>query len=170
MEPNTELTPIQLKIINGVANTFSLGEAIDQAGTNRNIVTEWRHTIPAFNEALEKAMRDRAVVNQERIQALVWDAITVMREVLQDKKASPSVRLRAAQTIFKMAAAGTKLEPTATPEEVADPKTEIVHNSAQAPIRLAAEPGRNSLCPCGSGVKFKRCCANPVPQTVPAAA
>ncbi len=45
-------------------------------------------------------MRDRAIVNQERIQALVLDAITVLREVLQDKRASPSVRLRAAQTVF----------------------------------------------------------------------
>ncbi|MEQ1862875.1 MAG: SEC-C metal-binding domain-containing protein, partial [Chthoniobacteraceae bacterium] len=22
-------------------------------------------------------------------------------------------------------------------------------------------PGRNDLCPCGSGVKFKRCCGRP---------
>ncbi len=50
METNTELTPIQLKIINGVANTFSLGEAIDQAGANRTIVTEWRHTAPPLTK------------------------------------------------------------------------------------------------------------------------
>ena len=39
-----------------------------------------------------------------------------------------------------------------------------VHNSAQRctnqPIRRPAEPGRNTPCPCGSGVKYKRCCAN----------
>jgi transposase-like protein len=28
-----------------------------------------------------------------------------------------------------------------------------------APIRKAPEPGRNSACPCGSGLKYKRCCA-----------
>ena len=79
----------------------------------------------------------------------------------------------------------TKLEPAETPEPSAQPeavteapaqpesapKTEIMHNHAQMPIRLAAEPGRNSLCPCGSGLKFKRCCANHVqPQAVPTAA
>jgi hypothetical protein len=28
------------------------------------------------------------------------------------------------------------------------------------PIRVAPQPGRNELCPCGSNLKFKRCCAN----------
>jgi uncharacterized protein YecA (UPF0149 family) len=23
----------------------------------------------------------------------------------------------------------------------------------------AAKPGRNDLCPCGSGIKYKKCCA-----------
>ncbi len=58
--------------------------------------------------------------------------------------------------------------PAIQPESA--PITEIMHNPAQIPIRLAAEPGRNALCPCGSGVKFKPCCANPIPLTVPAAA
>ena len=28
------------------------------------------------------------------------------------------------------------------------------------PIRVAPKPGRNELCPCGSNLKFKRCCEN----------
>jgi SEC-C motif len=31
------------------------------------------------------------------------------------------------------------------------------------PIRVAPKPGRNSSCPCGSKLKFKRCCANKPP-------
>jgi uncharacterized protein YecA (UPF0149 family) len=26
------------------------------------------------------------------------------------------------------------------------------------PIRVAPQPGRNELCSCGSGIKYKRCC------------
>jgi uncharacterized protein YecA (UPF0149 family) len=26
------------------------------------------------------------------------------------------------------------------------------------PIRVPPQPGRNAVCPCGSGLKFKRCC------------
>ena len=29
---------------------------------------------------------------------------------------------------------------------------------AQIPLRVAAQPGRNDPCPCGSGKKFKQCC------------
>lgn len=30
----------------------------------------------------------------------------------------------------------------------------------RVPIRQAAEPGRNEMCPCGSGKKFKKCCGS----------
>lgn len=32
-------------------------------------------------------------------------------------------------------------------------------NAAPVPIRAARTPGRNEPCPCGSGKKYKRCCA-----------
>jgi hypothetical protein len=166
MEPTTELTPIQLKVIDLVARSLSLLEAVDQAGTTWSDVTHWRLTIPAFHQGLEQAMQERVIVNQERIQGLVFEAITVLGKVLKDDKASPSLRLRAAQTVFKMTAAAKQPKPEAEPAN----ETEILHNRAQSPIRLAADPGRNSLCSCGSGLKFKRCCANPTPQAIPSAA
>jgi transposase-like protein len=36
------------------------------------------------------------------------------------------------------------------------------------PVRPAPRPGRNEPCPCGSGLKFKRCCLNK-PHAAPAA-
>jgi SEC-C motif len=38
-------------------------------------------------------------------------------------------------------------------------ESQIPAQSCTIPIRRAPEPGRNSLCPCGSGQKYKRCCA-----------
>jgi uncharacterized protein YecA (UPF0149 family) len=32
-------------------------------------------------------------------------------------------------------------------------------------FRKPATPTRNQMCPCGSGVKYKRCCGNPLRQT-----
>jgi uncharacterized protein len=33
----------------------------------------------------------------------------------------------------------------------------IDHPPKRAPLRAAQTPGRNDLCPCGSGRKFKKC-------------
>jgi hypothetical protein len=38
------------------------------------------------------------------------------------------------------------------------------------PIRVAPQPGRNESCPCGSGIKFKRCCLGKPPLQAKAAA
>jgi len=46
--------------------------------------------------------------------------------------------------------------PSAKP--VATPSTPPTHNPGQA---VSTKVPRNAACPCGSGVKFKRCCGNP---------
>jgi len=58
--------------------------------------------------------------------------------------------------------------PGAAPQATAAtaPKPEIVHSNAQSPVpsqpaqtvRAAPKVGRNEPCPCGSHLKFKRCC------------
>jgi uncharacterized protein YecA (UPF0149 family) len=166
MEPTIELTPIQLEIVKAVTNGSSIALAVDRRDVDRPVVMSWCRTIPVFQAALEQAVRDRDSMNRERMLALSWVATTVLREIMEDQKASPSIRLRAAQTVLKEAAAIKKAESQAVAEPETNPKHENVHNSAQQPIRLAPDPGRNTLCPCGSGNKFKRCCANPVPTPV----
>jgi len=166
----TELTPAQLTFLDCIANSLSIDEAVKEIGIDRNTVTNWRRTIPAFNQELEEAIEDRALVNRERIQALVYDAIGVLRSILQNEKASPSIRLRAAQTVFKMTAANQQQPESAETGTPAATNSEIVHNSAQQPVRVPSGPARNSNCPCGSRLKFKRCCANRSPQTAPVAA
>jgi uncharacterized protein YecA (UPF0149 family) len=95
------------------------------------------------------------VVNyREELAGLAFKAIEVLRTILHNEDASPSVRLRAAQAVLKLAA--TQPEATETVQKTSKP-----HNPAQQqPIRRTIEPGRNSQCPCGSGLKYKRCCAN----------
>ena len=49
-------------------------------------------------------------------------------------------------------------------------KISVAAQSAQKPIRVTPQPGRNTVCPCGSGIKFKRCCLNKPPLEAKAAA
>jgi len=40
-----------------------------------------------------------------------------------------------------------------------------VMTAPRTPHRADAQPGRNDICPCGSGKKFKKCCGAPVEPT-----
>ena len=48
------------------------------------------------------------------------------------------------------------LEPD-QPEDVSDVE-KLLH--PPAPIRIEAKVGRNDPCPCGSGLKYKKCCGS----------
>ncbi|MEG2500194.1 MAG: preprotein translocase subunit SecA [Oscillospiraceae bacterium] len=47
-----------------------------------------------------------------------------------------------------------------TREQVAKPTSESGGDASEKkqPVRKAQKPGRNDLCPCGSGLKYKKCC------------
>jgi transposase-like protein len=186
------LTPIQQKVLEFLADGASTTAAAETAGVHRNTIANWRRTIPAFNSALDEALRDRALLQRESAAELVPQALQVVRTILHTESASPSVQLRAALAVFKMAAPPDaprqqQMQPAPDPEirpslnaalqaeigAISEQHAQIrrnMHNLAQSagpqPIRRPAEPGRNSLCPCGSGVKYKRCCANSIAQPV----
>jgi hypothetical protein len=184
-QPDATLTPIQQDVLNLLATGSSLTDAATGAGVHRNTIMNWRRTIPAFTTLLDQATRDRAQLIQD---ALAPKAIEVLEAILYNEAASPSVRLRAALSVLKMPPPQKQEEPPAPRpaitealedgmRKLAEQQNEIrenMHNFAQRPkpqpIRIAPQPGRNTQCPCSSGLKFKRCCANkPLPTDQAAA-
>ena len=166
MTPTENLTEPQYKVLNHLIAGISISEAARLAGVHRNTVTNWRRQIPAFSTTLEEALEERRGLFREQAEALAFKAIEVLRTILENEEASPSVRLRAALAALKLAeppatAAAPKLEKLNTPAQTTTTKDEISTKPAQQqPIRRPTEPGRNSQCPCNSGLKYKRCCAN----------
>ena len=79
-------------------------------------------------------------------------AIDAIRTILTNADTPPSVRLRAARLILDSTRAdtGRTAMETAAPIQSADTPT--------APTAAPNKTGRNETCPCGSGLKFKRCC------------
>jgi transposase-like protein len=180
--PDSTLTPAQHRILSLLAQGASINQAAAAAGIHRNTVANWRRTVPAFAREFEFAARERALFWHDQASALAPKAIEVLNTILNDETAAPSLRLRAALKVISMA---TEIKPNpafaappaetteeapqeapqaAAPENVAAQPAKTVHNPAQSrtnqPHRRPAQPGRNTPCPCGSGVKFKRCCAN----------
>jgi uncharacterized protein YecA (UPF0149 family) len=173
MQPTNELTPIQITFLDWITRGLSIEEAAEEIEQSWPTIIEWKRTIPTFRLALDEAFECRALLNRERAQELCHEALQVLLKVIRDEKASSSVRLRASLAIFKMATSGIAAKRNPAPKEQPKPESaenpRNVHNSAQVqPIRLPVTPGRNSVCPCGSGAKFKRCCGNAVPSTATA--
>jgi transposase-like protein len=159
------LTDIHYKVLNCLVNGISVSEAARTVGVHRNTINNWCRHNPEFMSLLKEAREERGLLLHEEIEGLVFKAVKVLRTVLQDVEAPPSVRLRAVREVLKLTVPGSlQVDPIQ--------KNEILHKSAQSPqpVRLPAEPGRNSLCPCNSGLKFKRCCANKPAVSAPIAA
>jgi SEC-C motif len=193
--PDATLTPVQHHVLSLLAQGSSVTEAAAAAEIHRNTITNWRRTVPAFARELEFAGRERSLFWHDQAANLAQKAIEVMTAILNDETAAPSLRLRVALKVVGMASAprpesirpfpafaaqleavdGRLLLLKAQCAEAEREETiETVHNSAQSPIptpiRRPAEPGRNSPCPCGSGIKYKRCCADGGPALIAAAA
>ena len=90
-------------------------------------------------------------------------AINTFRQILSDENASASVRLRAAIEI-------AKLVESQRLTVFFEPAIERIHQDLSLAEVIppkspqTAAVGRNAPCPCGSPLKYKRCCGNPVPQ------
>jgi preprotein translocase subunit SecA len=161
--PDLPLDAPQLKVIDALLNGANLTSAADQAGVHRNTIANWRHTSPAFETALRDAQTDRADLLREGAVARAELAFQALEQILQDPKSSASARLRAAIFILSHALPSPAKERRATPtlpKPTQNP--EIMHNNAQIPNQPYRRPepriGRNDMCPCGSGKKYKYCC------------
>jgi uncharacterized protein YecA (UPF0149 family) len=176
--PDPTLTPDQHHVLALLAEGQSLTAAAEAVGVHRNTIRNWRRSVPAFAREIEFAVREQALVWHEASLILAPKAAAVLEEILNDPAASASIRLRAALAVLKMAAEpqpkSLRPFPTVAAEMEAEHgqllkwKSQVVHNAQSCtitPIRKAPEPGRNSICPCGSGLKYKRCCASTVQPT-----
>ena len=174
------LSAQQIAVIDALSNGVTVTEAAAEAGIHRNTVINWRRNNIAFQFAFAHAQYDRALLYRERAESLVDLAYATLEALLTDPKTPATVRLKAALYIHEKASTPPppKSQVQLRVEKVHlnnAPPMHNVHNSAQSaqpkpePIRREhPKIGRNELCPCGSGLKHKRCCLHKPP--IPAAA
>jgi len=180
-----QFTTQQITALSALAYGASVTQAAGEAGVHRNTISNWRRETPGFEIALASAQYDRALFFREKAEDMSDLAFTTMRAIMEDPKASPSVRLKAALAVVNLVT--TQMPPQKklpnTLEDRIDPPTPVpaslkpqnVHNSAQSPSPAPVETirrdhpklGRNEVCSCGSGLKYKRCCLG---KPMPAAA
>lgn len=181
------LTPIQQEVLKALVEGLSITEAAARGGVHRSTVHLWTRNIPAFAQALLALRQDRAERIVDELGGLADLAISTFRRILNDESAPASVQLKAAMEIAKIA---EKQRPTefaqlkihqhfdrifddqrlaevaaaAAPAEAETTPVEPTRVSQVKPVAPLKEPVRNAPCPCGSRLKYKRCCGSPTAQ------
>ena len=192
------LTPNQLDAIQALSSGRSATAAADAIGIHRTTIHHWCRTIPEFRHHLEAAKQARIDLIRDQMHELTFPAFSLLKQTLNDESASPALRIRTALAILKFAATPEKL-PTAKSASTemlfesayeagfkagreSAPESAIHHNSSlSSPDESEVLPDgtqpaqphqtpRNAECPCGSKLKFKRCCGRNAPPVLTRAA
>ena len=173
--PDPSLTPDQHHVLSLLAEGKSIHDAAEAVGIHRNTIRNWRRAVPAFAREAEFAIREQAAAWHDQALRLAPRANSLLEELLNDPVASPALRVRIALAVLKTAAdphpkalpiegtLGSELEALhgARMARVSAVISENVQQEIPKPCTTVHNPnlGRNSACPCGSGQKYKRCCA-----------
>jgi transposase-like protein len=171
---NAPLTAQQQQVADLLLNGSTVTAAAAQSGVHRSTIYHWCRNHKVFVSALDAARRRRVLDLNERIHGLADQAFNVMLDALAGKDVKP-LQLRAALALLKMirddgasrASASDMADcwldaqaPVPTPEPPPPPPPPPVPSAPSAEPAHAAHP-RNLPCPCGSGLKYKRCCGAP---------
>ena len=167
------LNAVQQDVLQALVAGQSISAAAKSAGIHRSTVHNWTRHHPTFALALLEARHSRAERMLDELGDLADLAINTFRQLLSDEKAPASVRLKAAMEIAKLVESQRPTLRETTLTEVKCDRIDsdfhlhkVANTSPIAPTPPApprfANVGRNAACPCGSSLKYKRCCGNPV--------
>ena len=186
ISPNSgALSPVQAQVVAALAQGRTVTDAAHDAGVHRNTIYNWLQNEPDFQIAVEEAQREYVAVLQDGMRDLAARAVETLRNLLDDPNTPPAVRLRTALAVLQrphFPNPGWHL-----PERIEPPREQLVmdqitetkadYQAMRMSEALEAsakrkEPARCAPCPCGSGIKYKRCCAvaSPIPSPHGAAA
>ena len=181
--PPPPLTPVQAQVIAALAQGRTVTAAAQEAGLHRNTIYNWLDD-PAFKTVADEAQREYVANLSDGMRDLAALALETLRTLLEDPKTPPAVRLKTALAILQrphFPQQGWHL-----PERIEDPRarqvvdtlaemkadydamrmTDAMNANAVGQVPDLPKPPipRTAPCPCGSGLKYKRCCANVRPN------
>ena len=173
----TDLTVTQQKAIQLLLSGATVTAAARELGIDRTTIYVWRRSHPHFSSILKRAQSVQQQAFEGDLQDLAAAALDSVREILTSPQTPVAIRLRAAQAILNLA---TRPHHQSAPPSVPDEEMSEALEAAAAPEppamtnqrhstefntstpAISNKIGRNEPCPCGSTLKFKRCCGNPV--------
>ena len=158
--PDANLSPIQAAAAIALGFGLQVSAVAAELKIHRSTLYNWVK-IPLFVQSVETAHAEFEKQFRTQIAMLVRLALTNIQEILADPKSSPSIRLKAALAVLKQDWKLPESTEFDTMPEEPDPLRNEMAPPAPQPVRQE-KVGRNEPCPCGSTLKYKRCCGNPL--------
>ncbi|MCW5978553.1 MAG: SEC-C domain-containing protein [Bryobacteraceae bacterium] len=188
ISPFDGLPPAQAQVAAALAEGKTISAAAREAGVHRSTIHNWLQTIPDFAHSVEHATADNRSQLADDLTELAAAALGVLRNLLADPETPASVRLKAALAVLdrprfpdrdwslpapvetparqlyadEMALLASDYKMMRMNDALRKSETHIPAPSA-APPRAEPPTPRNAPCPCGSGLKYKRCCGRSAP-------
>ncbi|MBS1827981.1 MAG: SEC-C domain-containing protein [Acidobacteria bacterium] len=176
-------TVSQTTVIQALAAGATVTSAAKLAEISRPTIYHWLQD-PAFQQAVAYSEQEFALTMHDRIQTLTAKALDKLEALLDDPRSSPNVILKASLAILTrknwtlpsksieecapaIHAAAERME--SSPEIMQEAAayqhqlTKLYTNSQ--PVNANQIP-RGAPCPCGSGLKYKRCCGHNAPPVL----
>lgn len=168
--PANSLSPVQLQVLDLLLAGSTVTEAAEQAQIHRTTIHHWCRVDAVFVAALNAAKERRFHDVNDELRSLSGPALEALRQALTVDKPVAPARLRAALAVLKAIQQDAPRSPAISQHTVALPDAFIETEETQAADlthpgtfrREGPKIGRNEPCPCGSGLKHKRCCGNSV--------
>jgi len=169
------LSPAQAQVVAALAQGQTVSAAAREAGIHRTTVHHWLRTVPDFQAAAETAQSEYIAEQKDAFLELAGLAVNTLHDLLQDPTTPPAIRLKTALAVLQRNADSLIPEPVpeSVPEPVPQPAPPIAAGApepaaAPTPAAPPAEPiARGGPCPCGSGLKYKRCCGPALHRLTP---
>src|SRR6202049_2764911 len=100
-DTNKNLSPVQAQVIAALAQGRTATDAARDAGIHRTTIHHWSRTEPLFKTSLQDAQRDYVETLQDGMRDLAARAVETLRNLLDDPKTPPAVRLRTALAVLQ---------------------------------------------------------------------
>lgn len=161
------LNPVQSQVVQALAAGRSVSAAAHQANVHRSTIHNWRKTNPIFAAAVREAREDYRQILSDGLLDLAGQALQTVQQFINDPQAPPAVRLKAALAVLTR-----PTYPDASwnlPVRLESPVEGRVVDGIRLEkddARAAAAVSRSAPCPCGSSLKYKRCCGLNAPPVL----
>jgi uncharacterized protein YecA (UPF0149 family) len=161
------LSPVQVQVVAALASGQTVSAAAEAAGIHRTTIHNWQKSDATFQSAVREAHDEVMAAFHDGLRELSTLALNTIRQILTDSSVPAAVKLKAALAVLH-----PQLPPRTTQRElpVAKESAPVAAQPAKSIGEFQAMIARSAPCPCGSGLKFKRCCGAAAPPKLGAAA